>query len=36
MRIPSLLQDERVAFEPVPHAPAFTAQRLAKYLRAPG
>jgi Ala-tRNA(Pro) deacylase len=36
MRIPSLLQDERVAFEAVPHAPAFTAQRLAKYLHVPG
>lgn len=36
MRIADFLLDKQVAFETLPHAPAFTAQKLAKYLRVPG
>jgi Ala-tRNA(Pro) deacylase len=36
MRITDYLQQQRIPFEPLAHAPAFTAQRLAKYLRVPG
>jgi Ala-tRNA(Pro) deacylase len=36
MRITALLADQRVEFEPLPHAPAFTAQQRAKYLHVPG
>ena len=36
MQIADFLTDQQVAFEPVPHAPAFSANRLAKYLRISG
>jgi Ala-tRNA(Pro) deacylase len=36
MRIAALLADQRVDFEPLPHAPAFTAQQRAKYLHVTG
>jgi Ala-tRNA(Pro) deacylase len=36
MPIPEFLTEQQVAFEPVPHAPAFTANKLAKYLRISG
>jgi Ala-tRNA(Pro) deacylase len=36
MHITDYLHEKRVPFEPLAHAPAFTAQRLAKYLRVPG
>ena len=36
MRIAELLAEQQVAFESLPHPPAFTAQKLAKYLRVPG
>jgi Ala-tRNA(Pro) deacylase len=36
MRIAEFLQEKRVAFEYLPHAPAFTAHQRAKYLRVPG
>jgi Ala-tRNA(Pro) deacylase len=36
MRIAVFLQQQRVAFESLPHAPAYSAQQLAKYLRLPG
>jgi Ala-tRNA(Pro) deacylase len=36
MRIDAFLTDQNVPFEPLPHPPAFTAQKLAKYLHVPG
>jgi Ala-tRNA(Pro) deacylase len=36
MRIADHLQRQQVAFEALPHPPAFTAQQLAKCLRVPG
>ena len=36
MQIVELLADKQVDFEPVPHAPAFSANKLAKYLRISG
>jgi Ala-tRNA(Pro) deacylase len=36
MRVSAFLSDQGVAFETVPHPPAFTAQRRASYLRVPG
>src|SRR4051812_38414092 len=36
MRIAELLAEQEVPFESLPHPPAFTAQKLAKYLRVPG
>jgi Ala-tRNA(Pro) deacylase len=36
MRITAMLADRQVEFEPLPHAPAFSAQHRAKYLRVPG
>jgi Ala-tRNA(Pro) deacylase len=36
MRIADYLIERRVAFEPLAHPPAFTAQQRAKYLRVPG
>ncbi len=36
MRIDAFLAEQNVPFETLPHAPAFTAQKLAKYLRVPG
>jgi Ala-tRNA(Pro) deacylase len=36
MRIADLLAEQRVAFEFLPHPPAFTAQKLAKYLHVSG
>jgi Ala-tRNA(Pro) deacylase len=36
MGIREYLADERVVFEDLPHAPAFCAQKLAKYLGVPG
>jgi Ala-tRNA(Pro) deacylase len=36
MQITNYLHEQRIAFERLAHAPAFTAQRLAKYLRLPG
>ena len=36
MGIADFLDGERIAFQSLPHAPAFTAQRRAKYLRVPG
>jgi Ala-tRNA(Pro) deacylase len=36
MRIPDFLQESRVTFEALPHPPAFSAQKLAKYLHVPG
>jgi Ala-tRNA(Pro) deacylase len=36
MRVPSFLADHRVPFETLYHAPAYTAQRRAKYLHVPG
>jgi Ala-tRNA(Pro) deacylase len=36
MRVPLLLADNRVAFETLYHAPAYTAQRRARYLHVPG
>jgi Ala-tRNA(Pro) deacylase len=36
MRVPLFLADHRVAFERLYHAPAYTAQRRAKYLCVPG
>lgn len=32
MQIAEFLKDRRVSFEPLPHAPAFSAHKLAKYL----
>jgi Ala-tRNA(Pro) deacylase len=36
MRIDAFLADEGVPYEPLPHPPAYSAQKLAKYLRVPG
>lgn len=36
MRIIEFLAERQVAFEPLPHPLAFTAQKLAKYLRVKG
>jgi Ala-tRNA(Pro) deacylase len=36
MRIAELLNQKRVPYEYLPHAPAYTAHQLAKYLRVPG
>jgi Ala-tRNA(Pro) deacylase len=36
MRIPDFLQEQRVAFEALPHPLAFSAQKLAKYLHISG
>jgi Ala-tRNA(Pro) deacylase len=36
MRITDYLHERRIPFEQLAHAPAFTAQRLAKCLRVPG
>jgi Ala-tRNA(Pro) deacylase len=36
MRIDAFLTDQNVPFEPLPHPPAYTAQKLAKYLHVPG
>ena len=36
MRIAELLAEQQVAFESLPHPLAFTAQKLAKYLRVSG
>ena len=36
MRIPEWLNEKHVAFESLPHPPAFTAHQLAKYLHVPG
>jgi Ala-tRNA(Pro) deacylase len=36
MRIADFLAEQRAAFEWVPHPPAFTAQKRAKYLHVPG
>ena len=36
MQITEFLTDHQVAFESVPHAPAFSAHKLAKYLRISG
>jgi Ala-tRNA(Pro) deacylase len=36
MRIVDLLAAQRIDFEPLPHPPAFTAQKLAKYLHVSG
>ena len=36
MRVPRFLADNRVAFETLYHAPAYTAQRRASYLHVPG
>ncbi len=36
MRIASMLADQQVDFESLPHAPAFSAQKRAKYLHVPG
>lgn len=36
MQIPNYLLEERIDFEWLPHAPAYTAQQRAKYLRVPG
>lgn len=36
MRVPDFLADRHVHFETVLHPPAFTAQKLARFLRVPG
>ena len=36
MRIADLLADQRIDFEALPHPPAYSAQKRAKYLRVPG
>jgi Ala-tRNA(Pro) deacylase len=36
MRVSQFLSDQQVPFETVLHPPAYTAQRLAKYLHVPG
>jgi len=36
MRIAAFLEDQRVPFESLPHPPAYSAQKRAKYLRVPG
>jgi Ala-tRNA(Pro) deacylase len=36
MRIAAFLEEQHVVYESLPHAPAFSAQKRAKYLRVPG
>ena len=36
MRVPDFLADHRVPFETLVHPPAYTAQRLARFLHVPG
>ena len=36
MRVPQFLADQHVPFETVVHPPAYTAQRLARFLHVPG
>ncbi len=36
MRVLQFLSQQNISFEPLVHPPAFTAQKLAKYLRIPG
>src|SRR5438132_12619680 len=36
MRVPLFLRDHQVAFQTLIHAPAYSAQRRAKYLGIPG
>jgi len=36
MRIIAFLEDQRVPFESLPHAPAYSAEKRAKYLHVPG
>lgn len=36
MRIADFLREQQVTFEALPHPPAFSAQKLAKYLRVSG
>lgn len=36
MRVPEFLQQQRVLFQSLPHAPAYSAPRLAKHLGLPG
>jgi Ala-tRNA(Pro) deacylase len=36
MRVPHFLREQHIAFETLLHAPAFTAQRRAKYLHVSG
>jgi len=36
MRISDYLSEQRIAFERLPHPPAYSAQKRAKYLRLPG
>src|SRR4051812_42860880 len=36
MRVVNYLADQRVRFDPLPHAPAFSASRRARWLRTPG
>jgi Ala-tRNA(Pro) deacylase len=36
MRIAEFLQERQVPFEALPHPPAYTAQKRAKYLQVPG
>ena len=36
MRVPDFLSDQEIAFETLPHPPAFTAQRRAHYLHVSG
>jgi Ala-tRNA(Pro) deacylase len=36
MRVLQFLAEQRIAFEPLVHPPAYTAQKRAKYLRIPG
>jgi Ala-tRNA(Pro) deacylase len=36
VRIAEFLHQQRVSFEYLPHPPAFTAQKLARYLHVPG
>jgi Ala-tRNA(Pro) deacylase len=36
MRVPQFLQQQRVVYQSLPHAPAYSAPRLAKHLGLPG
>lgn len=36
MRVTNYLADQRIEFDPIPHAPAFSASRRARWLRTPG
>ena len=36
MSITAFLEDQQIAFESLPHPPAYSAQKLAKYLHVPG